>query len=168
MKTFFSGVLQYFFLPIFIIFLIHFPLFVIAQKDNVDHVKASLHAEIFGNAGYLSTNLDIRFIFESKSGFAFRAGFGGKHFDTYGFPVELIYIYNLKKSHNIEMGGGITFLMDDDWLYFSRIGYRYQELSKSGLFFKIAFTPYYRGYYWDPKYSNKIKPYGGISVGYSF
>lgn len=118
--------------------------------------------ELLGK-GFISLNVDFR----KKESYAI--SFGIQPFE--GILPNIMYYHFFGKRHRIELGGGLSGGLSKDFnlaviLIHGDIGYRYQK--KKGLFFRVGFTPLYIILLDDPDRSNKLYPFGGLSLGYSF
>jgi len=85
-----------------------------------------------------------------------------------GFIPSLMYYHFRGKNHRIELGGGLSAILDDGFaalVIHGVYGYRYQK--KNGLLFRIGFTPFI-GIPLKPEGRFIITPWAGMSLGYSF
>jgi len=160
--------------------LINQPLY--AQEGKI--ANKVVYAELLGPGGLMSANFDSRFKSSERLGFGYRLGVGaipifhevlGDYIDEYGklrgcdcsytvthvtFPVGLNYIIGKPSSNKtFEIGGGITFLTDDDNVGFLTFMYRTMPVN-GGFSFRIGFTPILSEGKWNT--------YGAIGFGYAF
>jgi hypothetical protein len=118
--------------------------------------------ELLGK-GSLSLNVDFR----RKESYAISIGL--QPFE--GLIPNVMYYHFSGKQHRFEIGGGLSGGFSNDFslagiLIHGVIGYRYQK--KKGLFFRAGFTPLYAILFTDKDRSNKLYPFVGLSLGYSF
>ena len=88
---------------------------------------------------------------------------------SFGFPVELNYIFG-KQKHFVELGHGFTpyFSIGGNFrgFLFGRAGYRF--VAPSGLLIRAAILPYF-SYYWDADVVEYVVgPFFGLSFGKMF
>lgn len=131
-------------------------------SDYVWEPSTSAFIEILGK-GFLSLNVDFR----RKESYAI--SFGIQPFE--GLTPNIMYYHFSGKRHRFEVGGGFSGGFSNDFnlagiLIHGVIGYRYQK--KKGLFFRSGFTPFYVIFFEDKDRSNKLYPFVGLSLGYSF
>lgn len=131
------------------------------SQDSVWRLSISPFVEL-GGKGFLSLNIDFRI----KETYAFSAGFLAE-----GFAPNVMGYYFIGKRHRFETGGGLSGGFSNDFnlsvlIVHGVLGYRYQK--KKGLFFRAGLTPFYVKFMKDDKRSNKLYPFAGISLGYSF
>jgi|WetSurMetagenome_2_1015567.scaffolds.fasta_scaffold00496_8 hypothetical protein len=122
----------------------------------------AIFIELLGK-GFLSLNVDFR----RKESHAISVGL--QPFE--GLAPNIMYYHFSGKRHRLELGGGFSGAFTNDFslggiLIHGVIGYRYQK--KKGLFFRGGFTPFYVIFVNDPDRRNKIYPFAGLSLGYSF
>jgi len=175
--------LKYIF-PLFIFITLFFSAQVCAQEksdliikpENTDSLTYSLQdssksvwepcispfIELLGK-GFLSVNVDFR----RKESHAISIGL--QPFE--GLAPNIMYYYLSGKRHRFELGGGFSGGFANDFslevvLIHGVVGYRYQK--KKGLFFRVGFTPFYVIFLNDKDRGNKLYPFAGLSLGYSF
>jgi hypothetical protein len=122
----------------------------------------SAFIELLGK-GFFSINIDFR-IAESHA-----ISIGIIPFE--GLAPDIMYYHLSGRRHRFELGGGITTGFSNDFslagiLIHGSVGYRTQK--KRGLFFRTGFTPVYVILFDDKARSNKLYPFPGLSLGYSF
>lgn len=146
------------------------------EKGNTERVKNSLYLSTGGVAiAFYSLNYERRIGDKlwGRAGFSYAPILQSK---SASIPLGLTYLVG-EKANFLELGLGSTFLyykdaeefdfFDDSDNKNSRvvltgtIGYRYQPV-EDNLFFAIAFTPVY-----SPS-NAAIRPFGGLSIGYSY
>ena len=144
--------------------------------------KNSIYLEVFGIAGLYSVNYDRIIKITERSLLAGRIGVSyyndnNSKTEYLIFPLELTTLRRKNKRHHLEYGFGVVlFLVDDSYseqyafiMGSLRLGYRYQK-PEGGLLFRIGFTPIIPIAVLQPgsEFDQKIVPWGGISIGYSF
>jgi len=115
-----------------------------------------------GGKGWFSMNVDFR----KKETCAISIGIAGIE---EGYAPNVMGYYFGGKRHRLELGGGISAIIDDgtfiSMMIHGVLGYRYQK--KNGLFFRSGFTPMFSiPFTEEGKYA--VIPWAGLSLGYSF
>jgi len=118
--------------------------------------------ELLGK-GFLSVNVDFR----RKESHAISIGL--QPFE--GLAPNIMYYYLSGKRHRLSWeevfsGGFANDFSLEVVLIHGVVGYRYQK--KKGLFFRVGFTPLYVIFLNDKDRGNKLYPFAGLSLGYSF
>jgi hypothetical protein len=131
------------------------------SKDSVWKPSISPFIELLGK-GFLTLNVDFR----KKESYSISIGI----MPFEGLAPDIMYYHFSGRRHRFELGGGLTTCFSNKLnlaaiLIHGSIGYRYQK--KKGLFFRVGFTPVYV-LFDDKARSNKIYPFPGLSLGYSF
>lgn len=131
-------------------------------SDSVWKNCTSPFIELLGK-GFLTVNVDFRW---SKS---HALSIGLMPFE--GLAPDIMYYYISGKRHRLEVGSGLTIGFSKELnpatiLIHGVIGYRNQH--KKGLFFRAGITPLYVIILNDPEAGNKLYPFVGLSLGYSF
>jgi hypothetical protein len=155
-------------------FLLFFGMGLMGQVSDVKHTsKNAVYLELGGNGPYWSISYDRILKHKDISKFAVATGFeffpkifkDEKNF--YGLNPQIYYMVGRK--HNIEIGGGVVAGIKEDFVFMviPRAGYRYQDLSKNGIFFKAGFTPVYL-VKTGSTHDGEMVPWGGVAIGYSF
>jgi hypothetical protein len=123
----------------------------------------SAFVELLGK-GFLSLNVDFR----RKQSYAISIGLQ----PTEGLMPDIMYYHFSGTRYRFELGGGFSTGFNKEIelagvLIHGVIGYRYQK--KKGLLFRAGFTPLYVIFIKDKNgRSNKLYPFVGLSLGYSF
>ena len=135
---------------------------VTTADDTPFTTSISPFAELLGK-GFFSLNVDFRL----KKHFAISLGF--QPLEVVCPDIMFYYLSGEKKS--LEIGGGFSTAMTNNWdvggiLIHGVIGYRYQK--KNGLFFRAGFTPLYIIPVNSPDVDQRLLPFPGLSLGYSF
>ncbi len=146
-----------------LLLLLLFPTTLCAQEEEPPkQYNHSIYGEFLGNGGGFSINYERIFHLNEKWQLIPRAGISYVPvFDGFAaIPFELTVV-----NKKLEFGIGATPSGAWGWetLKYIRIGYR--SVDKSGLLFRIAFTPWFEK---DGYGGILIRPSGGISVGKSF
>lgn len=140
----------------------------IFAQGKTEPAQNNIYLELFGNAGAYSINYDRTLI----ENFSIRAGVMIISLNpdfTGAVPVLINKKFYTDKNH-VEIGFGATLfsiklnlLKHDGKIVNGAVptavfGYCFE--SNSGITGRITFTPFY--------YNNKIIPFGGFGIGYSF
>jgi hypothetical protein len=131
-------------------------------SDFIGKPCTSPFIELLGK-GFISLNVDFR----RKESYAISIGL--QPFE--GLMPDIMYYHFSGIRHRFEAGGGFSAGFTSEYrlagiLVHGVIGYRYQK--KKGLFFRAGFTPLYVILFTDKTRSNKLYPFVGLSMGYSF
>ncbi len=136
----------------------------------------SVYVELLGNGGLYSINYDRLFTetIGGRIGFMYFSSDRGliilTDVELFLFPVMLNFFLG-SGNHRLELGVGPVFGTASAGIFGSEttsgsgifgtavIGYRYQS-TRGGLVFKIGFTPLIG--------AGEFKPWGGMSIGFSF
>lgn len=142
----------------------------ISPKDSLQNSynliwkpTTSAFVELMGK-GFLSLNVDFR----KKQSYAISIGLQ----PTEGLMPDIMYYHFSGERYRFELGGGFSTGFNKEIelagvLIHGVIGYRYQK--KKGLLFRVGFTPLYVIFIKDKNgRSNKLYPFVGVSLGYSF
>lgn len=139
-----------------------------AQNSNKETTKLkrtqfAVYAEIFGNAGLYSGNIDFTYFGNKLASMSVRAGIGSAEEIELSFPTELSLLIG-KNNHYLETGVGMTFLYFGSFINVLRLGYKFQKRGK-GLIIRAGITPYLDiNEFWIRGYQF----HGGVSIGYTF
>ena len=131
---------------------------------------SQIYLEVLGSGFFYSINYDGRFA-KVENGAGFRIGLSGAGGDNGGYfalPVQINTLIGTRGQY-LELGAGATFLSVNDIVDESNghvvatatIGFRKQPFGRSGLTWRLAFTPFV-----IPGFG--MLPYGGASLGYRF
>lgn len=123
--------------------------------------STSLYFELLG-IGWYSVNVDFR----KRVTSAWSIGFQFSE----GFWPDVMYYRLYGDRRRLEVGGGVSAAFSFDKILaaciHASIGYRVQV--KDGLIFRIGFRPFYIKSIQSVNDINKVMPWAGLSLGYSF
>jgi len=144
----------------------------------------TIYAELLGNGGAYSLNVDYRFKRTGSVRVGYvawhAAGIFGTHEELTAMPVLVNYLAG-RGNHLLELGAGVLVghyrsenslgETDDNYGFTTLTGsvsYRYQR-PEGGAFFKAGVTPFYSWAGEDKAYPEEgLFPWFGIAWGYSF
>jgi hypothetical protein len=143
-------------------------------KSDEFIVKNSIYLEAGGNGLWFSLNYDRilrqkeKVILTRRTGFSYRS-----YCNSITLPITFSFLYG-NNNNFLEIGAGPTlqYISSSSTTGFSThgiIGFRYQEMEKSGFMFRVVLTPIFWRYIDDNIYrTGYYEPWLGISFGYSF
>ena len=139
--------------------------------ENKTFKKNSVYIELLGNGVIYSLGYERIFWSDNIYRFSTMSGFSYYIWELY-FSQQINLL--IGKKNNFELGFGCTLPIVEpiqdgsnmSYLFFYRIGYRYQK-EDGGMFFRIGFTPF-SGRDLHPPKNWPVWPWGGITVGWMF
>lgn len=132
-------------------------------NNSKKKTQFAVYAEILGNGGLYSGNIDFSYFGNKLASMSIRAGIGSTDENELSFPTELSLLIG-KNKHFCESGIGMTFLYFGSFINVLRIGYRFQNREK-GIIIRAGITPYLDiDDFWNKGYQF----HGGVSIGYTF
>lgn len=143
----------------------------------------SVYLELGGNGGLYSVNYDRMIRLSNQFRFAPRIGISWLGKDRFNLPLEtnLLWAKNKGAKNFAEVGVGATFIQNADnfikdfhiklpnenekintTAFITRVGYRHQK-PNGGIMYRGAFNLIF-----NKELNNKVQPFVGFSIGYTF